>query len=268
MKNSLDFVIQEFGYEKCISTKRFVYSTKDYYLIHFVLSGEGYFEINQRKYCLERGGLFFIPPNSNANYYPNSQDPWEYIWVGFNGLRAEEFLRDSGLSLEHPVFKSNEPVFLRNLSDLFQCYNDTTIYRDLFLFSIMFKFFYLLSLSNNRLSNEKSSSKIAIINRAKDFISNNYEHDISVKDIANDVAVTPEYLSAIFKSVEGISTITYLKKVRMSVAISLMHGTNLKIKDISAKCGYQSSLYFSNDFKKYYGVNPTEYIKDERRKNQ
>lgn len=264
MINLLDFVVKEFGYEKVIAEKKFSFTVKDYPLIHFVISGEGYFEINKRKYNIKKGGLFLIPANCDANYYPDPNNPWEYIWVGFNGLKSQSLLDSANLNLEHPVFFSQESPYTRIFSDLSHCYNEMNEFRDLNLASIMYKLFYQMTVDNIGKSSKKSLSKATLVNKAKEYISNNYQFDIKVKDIAKDISVTPEYLATIFNELEGISTIGFLKKVRMSVAVNYMNSTSLKINQVAKKCGYRSALYFSNDFKKYYGVSPLEYIKSRK----
>lgn len=267
MLNLLDLEIKEFGYEIVIKNKRFSYTTKDYPLIHFVVKGEGYFEINKRKYNLKRGGLFYIPAHCEANYYPNPNNPWEYIWVGFDGLKAEALLELARLDLEHPIYASEGSAFNKIMSDLYSCYNEENENRDLLLVSIMYRLFYQLSLENANLENKKIKSRVTLVSKAKEYISNNYQFDIKVADIAKDISITPEYLSAIFKEVEGISTIGFLKNIRLNVALSYLDNTTLKINEISKRCGYKSPLYFSNDFKKYYGVSPLEYIKQKREIN-
>ncbi len=267
MLNLLDLEIKEFGSEIVIKDKKFSYSVKDYPLIHFVVKGEGYFEINKRKYNLKAGSLFYIPAHCEANYYPDNNNPWEYLWVGFSGLKADALLEIAHLDLEHPTYVSKGNGFSKILGELYRCYNEVNENRDLLLISIMYKLFYYLYNQNSNEENKKIKSKVTLVNKAKEFIANNYQFNIKVSDIAKDISITPEYLSAIFQDVEGISTIGFLKNVRLNVAISYLDNTTLKINEIAKKCGYRSPLYFSNDFKKVYGVSPLEYVKQKKEQN-
>lgn len=45
-----------------------------------------------------------IQPNELAFYQADAKDPWSYLWVGFAGSRAEEYLHSMGLSDRHPIF--------------------------------------------------------------------------------------------------------------------------------------------------------------------
>ena len=95
---------------------------------------------------------------------------------------------------------------------------------------------------------------------AKQYIYNNYQFQISVNDIASNVGVTPNYLANIFHKYEKMTTKQFLIKVRMENAKSMLLTQKYKIKDISKNVGYVSQLYFSNEFKKYFGVYPLEML--------
>ena len=40
---------------------------------------------------------FLIRPEISTFYQADPNDPWTYMWVGFDGSRAEEYLSDIGL---------------------------------------------------------------------------------------------------------------------------------------------------------------------------
>ena len=88
----------------------------------------------------------------------------------------------------------------------------------------------------------------------KQYIYNNYQFSISVNDIASNVGVSPNYLANIFQEYEHMTTKQFLIKVRMENAKSLQLTNKYKIKEIAKNVGYANQLYFSNEFKKYYGV--------------
>ena len=62
---------------------------KPHYVIHFVLSGKGMFSIGNKEYLLEQGYGFVIPPDELTFYQADEQNPWTYVWIGFNGSMAE-----------------------------------------------------------------------------------------------------------------------------------------------------------------------------------
>ena len=72
-----------FGYEQCLRQQSFGPTIRGYYLIHYVVSGSGFFTINNKKYKLKAGEMFVIPPFKEAYYESNPDNPWYYIFIGF-----------------------------------------------------------------------------------------------------------------------------------------------------------------------------------------
>ncbi len=98
------------------------------------------------------------------------------------------------------------------------------------------------------------------IEKAKEFINASFAlEDLSVGSIAEEVSVSPGYLSQLFKQVEGVSCVEYITKVRINNAKRLLKETNLKTYEIAEKSGYADPQYFSTCFKKIVGVSPTDY---------
>ena len=69
------------GWEKCTPEQSYGPGVRRYYTIHFVLSGQGYFYMNNRKYTIKAGQCFFIPPVTSSLYKAAPSDPWTYIWI-------------------------------------------------------------------------------------------------------------------------------------------------------------------------------------------
>ncbi|MFS0723130.1 response regulator transcription factor [Paenibacillus sp. 1P07SE] len=97
------------------------------------------------------------------------------------------------------------------------------------------------------------------IEQIKQHINNYYYQDLSLESIAEQVYLTPSYLSYLFKKETGQSLIRYLTTVRMDKAVALLQDTNMKIVDICKKTGYRSSNYFIQSFRQHHGITPAKY---------
>lgn len=105
-----------------------------------------------------------------------------------------------------------------------------------------------------------SLSPIVIL--TKIMIDNNYHNpDLSLKEVADRVQVSPTYLSKQLKKELGVSFIDYLAEVRIKRAMQFMNDPSAKIYEIAEMVGYSSQHYFSNAFKKITGVSPLLYKK-------
>jgi len=56
-----------------------------------------------------------------------------------------------------------------------------------------------------------------------------------------------------------MSSIQYLKKLRMERARHQLETTDLQIKEIAARAGYSESSHFVRDFEKAYDLSPRRY---------
>jgi two-component system response regulator YesN len=85
--------------------------------------------------------------------------------------------------------------------------------------------------------------------------------DLSLKDVADGVQVSPTYLSKQLKKELGVSFIDYLTEVRIKKAMQFMNDPTAKVYEIAEMVGYSSQHYFSNAFKKVTGIPPLLYKK-------
>ncbi|MBP1048080.1 response regulator [Enterococcus sp. BWM-S5] len=117
---------------------------------------------------------------------------------------------------------------------------------------------------------EVGSKSDTIIQQAKRFIDAHYaDEDISLQLVAENIHVSPPYLSNLFKSETGKNYTEYLFGRRMGAAYQLLRHTNKTITDISLETGFTNPNYFSSCFKKDSGLSPKQYrnvYKEEEKK--
>jgi len=106
---------------------------------------------------------------------------------------------------------------------------------------------------------EKRDKVSVVIKEAIEYIQKHYNQDIHLKEVAEAVAISPQYFSKIFKKEMGINFIDYLTDCRMNVAKKMLKEKKLSIKEICFMIGYKDPNYFSRLFKKVEGISPTNY---------
>lgn len=254
--NGLELKLLECGKEKCVANKNFSFTPKDYHLFHYVVSGKGFFVENNQKHPLKKGHLFYIRPGDKRHYYPDNDDPWTYIWLGFDGTMVEAFLSRTGLD-KNFLFYDGEAHVLR---DLFNGMYDVYQYAGFLNLECLGYGYQIFSRMMNLYNDDtRLTDQERHLHNAKEFMHNNYHLDISVIDIATNVGISPNYLSNVFNQLAGISTKQYLTKIRMEKAAVLLKSKQFKIKKVGELVGYKNQLHFSGEFKKYYGCSPANY---------
>lgn len=104
----------------------------------------------------------------------------------------------------------------------------------------------------------------SLSNEIKNIIKQNYDLDITLESIADELHYNPNYLSNIFKKEVGISFTDYLNNYRLKMSKKLLVETNLSIKEIAEKLRYTNSQNFIRFFKKIEGTTPGNYRKENK----
>lgn len=94
-----------------------------------------------------------------------------------------------------------------------------------------------------------------------EYIDNNYTEQISVKDICARFGYNETYLCRRFKAMTGITVVHYIQILRMEKAQKFLKESDESIGNIAWRCGFTDVSYFSNCFKKHFGITPTDFRK-------
>jgi two-component system response regulator YesN len=98
------------------------------------------------------------------------------------------------------------------------------------------------------------------------YINLHFERDLSLKEIADEVRLTPNYFSSLFVKETGHHVVDYIQLLRIEKAKSMLSQTFHKSYEIAMMTGFTDYSYFSRVFKKVTGYNPREfrrkYLKD------
>ncbi|WJH33872.1 response regulator [Paenibacillus sp. CC-CFT747] len=98
-----------------------------------------------------------------------------------------------------------------------------------------------------------------IITAVHDYIEAHLHDNLSLDVLAEHVYLHPAYLSRLYKQAAGQRLSDYIKSVRIKKAKELLTDDRLKIHEVAARVGFETSYYFSKVFKKEMKVTPQEY---------
>ncbi len=226
-------------YEKCTREKVKVAGVLGFSAVHFVISGEGYF--NGRK--IRAGQGFTAFENQFAEYYPNSDDPWSYVWIRITG---DDTLRKYG---EIFTWKCE------NKSNLIKTAQQGEQGNELYRLGSAYMLLSYIENDNRRLSAEQKH-----IIDAENYIKAYYKEINSAQQVADRLGLSRAYLRNLFYEQKGMSTKEYIIKIRLEQACNMLL-SDYAIKTVALSVGYEDQLQFSKIFKKYMGISPTEYRK-------
>ncbi len=261
-KQTNDLYLVHCGHQQCTPGYTYNHKIPNEYHLHFVLNGKGSLIIDGNHYHITKETIFLIPKDVPIQYNADMEDPWEYIWVTFDGDKAIDYLNYSGLSADNPVAISTIPIatylpMVKKMLDTNILTLANEIRRVGYLFDLLST---LIDAQSSTRSKEKQYDypSETYVEHALQYISLNNAH-VKVSDIARYIGINRSYLTSIFKKELQVSPQEYLVNYRLRIAAELIKTTNLSIQDISAQAGYDNPFNFSKMFKITYGVSPKTY---------
>ncbi|MDZ4852748.1 MAG: AraC family transcriptional regulator [Pirellulaceae bacterium] len=85
-----------------------------------------------------------------------------------------------------------------------------------------------------------------------------FDQAISIDDVAQEIGCSRARLFVIFKQSTGQTPNDYLQRIRVNKAAAFLLETDLSVTEIAMNCGFNTSQYFSNVFRKYQNRTPSE----------
>lgn len=241
--------------EQCLPNHSWGPGVRSYYIIHYVISGKGFFYNGESKYELCKGQLFAIFPGTIVEYKADKYDPWHYTWITFDGSDAENILSEIGLTRENPVMDVKNLSEILNILRKMPKEHGTDISENLKFTAKLYEFMSLLALNKN----EEEKSENVYLETAIRYIKANYHKELSVEQVAAHTGISRKYLFAIFKKNLSVSVKEYITDYRIERAKEFLLDKNLSVGNIAYSVGYIDQLAFSKMFKLKIGISPSEF---------
>lgn len=100
---------------------------------------------------------------------------------------------------------------------------------------------------------------VDVVEKAADYIDTHLSEDLSVKRLANMAYVSPDHLTRSFKKRYHQTVSDYILQKRMTLAGELLRDRSMTVTMVSDCVGFGNYSYFTEQFKKHYGMTPREY---------
>ena len=97
------------------------------------------------------------------------------------------------------------------------------------------------------------------VKRVIELMQGDPSRDFTLGKMAQSVNLSGPYFCYLFKSITGVPPAKYLKSLRMQQSTVLLTTTFLSVKEIVRRVGLADESHFVRDFKRIYGVTPSEY---------
>ena len=263
-KELVSLSVYNVGYQLCDAGYQWGPGIRDHYLIHYVISGKGTYEVNNETHFLSAGDAFLVYPNTEIIYRADAKTPWEYAWVGFMGEDADTIIRATDFRRKHPWIKKGtlpNNLIQEQLGIIYDVKGsdyESAVAMTGALYTLLSTFMHYAQHEE-----DVQNSQVVYVEQAKDYISTNYSYPITVEDVASYVGISRSYLFRSFQAIQNQSPKEYLIEYRLKRARHLLRETSLSIASIAYSVGFENNLYFSKAFKSKMKMTPSEYRKNQ-----
>lgn len=242
--------------------KEATHSHQDVELL-YVIEGNVYLSIDGRTVHVAEGDIYII--NSNKMHALHAEEAVVYVKIAVFYQYIADILNrgtssflcysdtDNG-SLKHTIKKLLE-CYVKKEEDKIDFGYQAICYE---LIDILQKH-YMIQQTNIPIMKEmKFQQRISMIN---EYMSNNYQLPISMKELSDNLYLSNGYLSRFFKENYGMSFSEYLTKIRLYHAMEDLIYTDIPITQVAYDNGFPSAVAFNRVFRKECGQTPSGYRK-------
>lgn len=251
------------------------YHSHDFLEVAYILSGEGKYRIDDRIYPVKEGDLILINPGvkHQALLCPEVDTPATEFFVGFSNIRitgcpdnsmplpgGEYILHTTG-ELSQRLFKICASMEAENAVRRQGRYFMLKSYLVQLLLLVIRE--QCEPMERPRGYSFESAGKKYVAEQVITYIEDHYSEKISLDQIAENMYLSPFYISRIFKGETGNTPIRHLINIRLEKAKGLLeNGYQGSIQEVAALVGYDDAYHFSKLFKKKYGISPSQVRKN------
>lgn len=257
LTSDTDLIIRNVGFSQCPPNYTYGWDTRDYYLIHYCLSGHGIYYAFDREYRVGPGDGFLILPGSTIKHLSDPRDPWNLCWVGFRGERVPDYLKKAHLDQAHLIFHYTRDNLMESCIENIY---DKARRPDVSSLTLTGYLYLLLgALADQTGEDADTVVTLTHFEKAVRYIRHNIRSPITVEELARQHDVAPSQLYRSFMKHAGMSPKQYLDREKMDKACELIRKTDLSMHEIAGYLGYEYDTHFYKTFRRVMGMKPSEY---------
>lgn len=229
------------------------------FLLIYIISGKLEFQTVKAKFIASDRDIVLIDCYEKHSYKARAETEFVYMHFDGNNSRAlyEQLLKARGNVWKDDCFNEHVNAILKLCEDLehnnIPNEGDVSVLIHTILCNFCKSFFTKYTMKHSPL-----------VHKALSYLDGNYTANIGIQDIAQSCCISPQHLNKIFFKEMQVTPYAYLLNRRMILACNLLVSTDYNIEQVAQKIGYSSAYNFMNQFKKRFGMTPSEYRKSHK----
>ena len=247
--------------ERRDKTHTIVLHRHDYLEIDILLEGNCAHTLNENSFQIFPGDFTVMYKHDFHSYH--SEDPYIFFSIRIDVAQMPPFIMSLIKEMEFPLVgnlnqRETQKILawglaIKRLNEHPSPHCNTEIHSYLALIIIK------LIEKSKHIYKSKNNNGTNYLDKALEYIEQNSENEIYLEQIAQEIHISPNYLSKIFKENTGMGITEYITRLRVAKAEQLIIETELSITEIAFLCGFGSQSSFSRAFNKYSGCSALEF---------
>jgi len=253
------FYAQEAGYLKSLKPHLSRRRGLESYLYILILSGSGTVVCAGRTYTVNAGDAAFIDCRDEYSHISSADNPWELMWVHFNGCLANVY---------HECFSEKKDCVFRptdmhetalHIRRIIECEETRRQYS---AFNVSADITWLLTdaITSGDSSGGGTGNSISLkLDSVIKYIDAHFTEKLTLDALSERFFISKYYMSRAFKDEYNMTIVNYILARRISFAKERLRYSDDSVEAIAAACGISDASYFNKVFRKAEGITASQY---------
>ncbi|MDF2724022.1 MAG: hypothetical protein K0Q59_3697 [Paenibacillus sp.] len=247
--------IQSASIDNMIPDWQLAAAKKKEHTLILVVRGKVVYELNDKRFTLEKGDYLYYPPGVMRTAYNVPEGPHQKYFVTFALSHPNETPMPDHFCLIRT--KHYDYVKQRFIALNQHWFAQMPHYRMICQGIVLELMGYIARESELE---QFASAKMRLMEKIREYIIEHYREPIRIQDLAELIDRAPNYITQTFKQITGLTPITYMHHLRVQTASTLILNSKMTLGEISDYLGYNDQSHFYRMFKKITGYPPSALL--------
>ena len=226
----------------------------------YCVRGAGWCEAGGTRHEIRAGEVLVIPPETPHAYGADARCPWTIHWFHVQGTLVAEYLAELNASPVNPlIFLGDDPQWLALFEEVLSAAEHGYTQKQLLHASHALAHLLAVMVRHRHENWREEPDAPQKIAQTIAYMKQHLDQTLQLDALAALARLSRSRYTALFKAQTGYAPIDYFNRLRMHRACQLLDTTELSVKAIAARLGYEDPLYFSRMFRLVNDASPMEY---------